>query len=66
MYRCVVNANGGRAAGFLDVLAWLGTCLLYIEYEGSGDSPNANEASWVQAAIGAGVGEGELLYVAHP
>ena len=66
MYHRIVEANGGRAAGFFDVLAWQGERLLYIEYKGAGDKPNANEAPWVQAALSAGVRESELLYVAYP
>jgi hypothetical protein len=66
MYERIVKANGGRAAGFFDVLAWQGERLLFVEYKGAGDRPNANEAAWVQAALSAGVREGELLYVAHP
>jgi hypothetical protein len=66
MYERIVEANGGRAAGFFDVLAWQGSRMLYIEYKGAGDRPNANEAAWVQAAVGAGVRESELLYVAAP
>lgn len=66
MYRRIVELNGGRAAGFFDVLAWRGGELLFAEYKGKGDRENRNERAWIEAALTAGVLESDLLYVRHP
>jgi hypothetical protein len=66
MYKRIVQANGGRAAGFFDVLAWQGERLLFVEYKAAGDRPKDNELSWLQAARNADVEEHQLLYIVHP
>jgi hypothetical protein len=65
MYRRIVEAKGGRAAGFFDVLAWQVTRLPCIEQKGTDDRPNENEQSWLQAAVDARVQEHGLLHVVH-
>ncbi len=65
-YDAVVAANGGRASGFFDVLAWRGEQFVHLEYKGAGDRPNRNEVGWIGAAIAAGVTPPELWYVQHP
>ncbi len=65
-YDSVVAANGGRASGFFDVLAWRGDQFVHLEYKGARDRPNRNEVEWIGAAIAAGVTPLELWYVQHP
>jgi hypothetical protein len=66
MYRRILEVREGKAGGFFDVLAWLGSRLLFVEYKGKGDQPNVNEAAWIDAALDAGVLETEMLLVVHP
>jgi len=65
-YNRIVEHNGGRAAGFFDVLAWRGDRLLFAEYKGKGDKPNKNERAWIDAAVRAGVLTRDMLYVRNP
>jgi hypothetical protein len=65
-YDAVVAANGGRASGFFDVLAWRGGQFVHLEYEGAGDRANRNALRWMAAALDAGVTPGELWIVRHP
>ena len=65
-YDAVKAANGGRASGFFDVMAWRGEQIIHLEYKGSGDLSNRNEAAWIEAALAAGVPEFDLWFVLHP
>lgn len=62
-YDAIVAANGGRASGFFDVLAWRDGQLMHLEYKGPGDRSNRNETRWIGAAIAAGVTAPELWFV---
>jgi hypothetical protein len=66
MYRRILDMRGGKIGGFFDVLAWMGPRLLFVEYKGKGDRPNANESAWIDAALDAGVLETEMLLVVYP
>lgn len=66
MYQRILDIREGKSGGFFDVLAWMGPRLLYVEYKGKGDRPNANEAAWIDAALDAGVLETEMLLVVYP
>lgn len=64
MYREIV-AEHGKRGGFFDVLAWRETHFLFVEYKGKGDRSNANERSWIEAAVRCGIDPGQLLIVAY-
>jgi hypothetical protein len=64
LYDRIVAANGGRASGFFDVMAWRGAQTAFVEYEGPGDRANRNRNAWVDAALSAGVAAADLLVVA--
>ncbi len=66
IYQRILEIQEGKSGGFFDVLAWMGSCLLLVEYKGKGDRPNANEAAWIDAALDAGVLETEMLLVVYP
>lgn len=63
LYDGIVAANGGRGAGFFDVMAWRGTRVVFAEYKGPGDHPNRNEAAWIGAALRTGISEQDLFIV---
>lgn len=63
LYRDIVAARGGKAWGFFDVMAWRGDDLVFVEYKGPGDSPNANEPHWLAAALACGVRPEQLFCV---
>ena len=63
LYDRIVAANGGRASGFFDVMAWRDGHTTFVEYKGPGDRRNANERAWIAAALAAGVSEHDLLVV---
>ena len=65
-YDAIVAANGGKANGFFDVLAWRGHQFAHLEYKGAGDRSNRNELRWIEAALVAGVTVPELWFVQHP
>ena len=65
-YDAIVAANGGRASGFFDVLAWRDGQFAHLEYKGEGDRSNRNELRWIDAALAAGASAGELWLVRHP
>jgi hypothetical protein len=63
LYDRIVAANGGRASGYFDVLAWRGGHTVFVEYRGPGDRRNSNERAWIAAALAAGVSEHDMLVV---
>jgi hypothetical protein len=63
LYDRIVAANGGKASGSFDVMAWRGGHTIFVEYKGPGDTPNRNAARWVEAALAAGVSPNDLLVV---
>jgi hypothetical protein len=65
LYCRILEIRQGRAGGFFDVLAWMGSRILFVEYKGKGDRPNKNEAAWIDAALDAGVFETEMLLIVH-
>ena len=66
VYDEIVAANGGKASGAFDVMAWRGAQFVFLEYKGEGDRPNRNEAGWIAAALRSGVSEGDLWFVLYP
>lgn len=64
MYRGIV-AEHGKRGGFFDVFAWRGSDFLFIEYKGKGDTPNANESSWISAALRYGVDPAQLMFAEY-
>ncbi len=65
LYRAVVAANGGKRGGFFDVFARRGGDVIFIEYKGEGDRANANEASWIRAALRHGIQASQLLFAEY-
>lgn len=65
-YEAIVEANGGRASGFFDVLAWRDGQFAHLEYVAEGERPGRSAARWVAAALAAGVTAPELWFVLHP
>lgn len=63
-YDAIVAANGGRASGAFDVMAWRGAQVIFVEYKGPGDRANRNASRWMDAALDAGVSANDLLIVA--
>lgn len=59
----IVAANGGRAGGFFDVMAWCGNHTIFVEYKGADERAPKNEAAWIDAALHAGVSKNDLLIV---
>jgi len=64
VYRAIVSTHGKRG-GFFDVFAWRDTDVVFIEYKGKGDRPNANETSWIEAALRYGITSSQLLFVEY-
>lgn len=62
VFEKIAELKGG-SSGCLDVVAWKGDRVVFIEYKGPGDSPNRNEPHWIDAALQAGVSEDDLLFV---
>lgn len=63
-YRGIV-AEHGKRGGFFDVFAWRETHFLFVEYKGKGDRSNANEKSWIEAAMHYGIDPAQLLIVEY-
>jgi hypothetical protein len=61
-YRRVFDRNRG-GGGFFDVLAWQGDFVVFMEYKGEGDSPNKNEARWIESAMAEGFDDRSLSFV---
>jgi len=59
----IVAANGGRAGGFFDIMAWRGNHTIFVEYKGADERAPKNEAAWIAAALRAGVSKNDLLLV---
>lgn len=53
----------GNPSGCFDVIAWSASRIVWLEYKGPRDKPNKNEASWIDAALRAGVGVNDLVFV---
>lgn len=66
LYDAIRSANGGKASGAFDVMAWRNGEFAFLEYKGEGDRPNRNEAKWMAAALAAGVLPTQLWVVLHP
>lgn len=64
VYRAIVSAHGKRG-GFFDVFAWRDSDVLFVEYKGKGDRANANELSWIEAALRDGITPSQLLFVEY-
>lgn len=63
LYDRIVAENGGRASGTFDVMAWRGAQFVFVEYKGPGDRTSSNQASWIDAALRAGVSENDMIIV---
>lgn len=66
LYGEIKRANGGKASGAFDVMAWRREQFMFVEYKGAGDASNKNEAAWIGAALAAGVSPGQLWFVVYP
>lgn len=66
LYDAIKVANGGKASGAFDVMAWRNGDFAFLEYKGAGDRSNRNEARWIAAALTAGVLPTQLWFVLHP
>lgn len=66
LYDAIKKANGGKASGAFDVMAWRNGEFAFLEYKGEGDRSNRNEARWIEAALEAGVLPTQLWLVLHP
>jgi hypothetical protein len=65
LYDRIVEANGGRASGSFDVMAWRGDQVIFVEYAGPGEHAHTkNQLRWIDAALVAGVSVNDLLIVA--
>ena len=60
-----IAARKGGPSGCFDVVAWRGERIIWVEYKGPNDRPNQNESHWLEAALGAGVVETDLLLVGN-
>jgi hypothetical protein len=63
LYDRILSANGGRASGTFDVMAWRGSQTIFVEYVGPGEGLSKNASRWIQAALDAGVSANDLLIV---
>lgn len=63
LYDAIVQANGGRAGGSFDVMAWRGAHTIFVDYRGPGERPSRQTGRWIAAAISAGVSPNDLLIV---
>jgi len=66
LYDAIRTANGGKASGTFDVMAWRNGEFAFLEYKGEGDRSNRKEARWIAAALAAGVLPTQLWFVLHP
>ena len=64
LYDGIVALNGGRASGFFDVMAWRDGQTVFVDYESAGERPARTRATWMDAALSAGVSEHDMLIVA--
>lgn len=62
-YDAIVAANGGRASGFFDVMAWRGGQFAHLDYRGPGERAGRSQSRWVAAALDAGASPHELWVV---
>lgn len=62
-YDAVVAANGGRASGTFDVMAWRGAQIIFVEYLGAHERMGRNAPRWIESALTAGVSPNDLLLV---
>ena len=63
LYDRIVDANGGRASGAFDVMAWMEGHTIFVEYEGPGSVVKRNQPAWIKAARSVGVSENDLILV---
>ena len=65
LYDRIVEANGGRASGTFDVMAWRDKQTIFVEYEGPGEARHKNAGAWIAAALDEGVSPNDLLIVTN-
>jgi hypothetical protein len=63
LYDAIVAANGGRASGTFDVMAWRGTQTIFVEYLGPAERVPRSMNRWIDAALSVGVSPNDLLLV---
>ena len=63
LYDRIVAANGGRASGAFDVMAWRGAQTIFVNYEAPRETPSRNRDRWIDAALDAGVSPNDLIIV---
>jgi hypothetical protein len=44
-------------------MAWKGAHTVFLEYQGPDDRPSRSQPAWIEAALGVGVSENDLLVV---
>lgn len=62
-YDRIVAANGGRASGTFDVMAWKDGHVVFLEYQGAADRVSKTTSAWIEAALSAGVSQNDLFIV---
>jgi hypothetical protein len=66
VYTAIKQANGGKASGAFDVMAWRQGQFTFVEYKAEGDRFSRSEAGWIEAALAAGIVAAQLWLVLHP
>jgi len=66
LHDAIKTANGGKASGTFDVMAWRSGEFAFLEYKDEDERSNRNEARWIAAALAAGVLPTQLWFVVHP
>lgn len=66
LYDAIKAANGGKASGAFDVMAWRNGDFAFLAYKGEGERSTRNESRWIAAALAAGVLPTQLWFVLHP
>jgi len=66
LYDAIRAANGGKASGAFDVMAWRNGEFAFLEYKAEGETSSRNEGRWIAAALAAGVLPTQLWFVLHP
>jgi hypothetical protein len=63
LYDRIVRANGGRASGMFDVMAWKDAQTIFVEYKGPGDRASRHQGAWIDAVLTAGLSQNDLYVV---
>ena len=63
LYDRIVAANGGKASGTFDVMAWRGGLTIFVDYKSAYDQPSRHQRAWIDAALSVAVSPNDLLIV---